>query len=165
MGGVRTIGLGLARGLAAGVAGTAVMTGYQLAVAKARGEPLRTKVPRTWADAPAPAQVAKLLADRVGKGRRITKKDVPWVTNAMHWVYGVSWGAAYGVAAAATGIRPLAGGVAFGTGVWATSYAELVPLGIYEPPWEYPPQVLALDLSYHLVYGVAVAAAYAALDR
>jgi uncharacterized membrane protein YagU involved in acid resistance len=162
---LRKVGLGLARGVVAGVAGTTVMTAYQLAVAKARGEPLRTKVPRTWAEAPAPAQVAKLVADRLGKGRRITKKDVPWLTDAMHWVYGVSWGAVYGLAATATGSSAVSGGAAFGTGVWAASYAELVPLGIYEPPWEYPPQVLALDLSYHLVYGVAVAAAYAALDR
>jgi hypothetical protein len=44
-----------ARGLAAGVAGTALMTAYQLGVRKARGQRLDTPVPRTWADAPAPA--------------------------------------------------------------------------------------------------------------
>ena len=53
----------------------------------------------------------------------------------------------------------------FGTGVWSASYGELVPLGIYEPPWKYPPEELALDLSYHLAYGLAVAVTYAALDR
>jgi hypothetical protein len=56
-------------------------------------------------------------------------------------------------------------GVALGAGVWAASYAELVPLGVYEPPWKVPPDELALDLSYHLVYGVAVAGVFAALDR
>jgi hypothetical protein len=162
---LRSFGTGFARGVIAGVAGTAAMTAYQLAVAKVQGRPLGTKVPRTWAEAPAPAQVAKRVADRLGKGRRLTKKDVPWLTNAMHWAYGVSWGAAYGVAATATGARALPGGLVFGTGVCASSYAELVPLGIYDAPWEYPPQELALDLSYHLVYGVAVAATYAALDR
>jgi hypothetical protein len=50
-------------------------------------------------------------------------------------------------------------------GVWTAAYAELVPLGISKKPWEYPPQELALDLSYHLAYGLAVAGAYAALDR
>ena len=29
---------------------------------------------------------------------------------------------------------------------------------------EYPKRELAIDLSYHLVYGLAVAGAYAALD-
>ena len=33
------------------------------------------------------------------------------------------------------------------------------------PVWEYPPKELMLDASYHLVYGVAVAGAYAVLDR
>jgi uncharacterized membrane protein YagU involved in acid resistance len=141
------------------------MTVYQLAVAKVRGRPLSTPVPRTWADAPAPAQVAKRLVDALGKGRRVTKKDVPLLTNVMHWAYGISWGAVYGVAASAVEPEAVAGGLAFGGGVWASSYGELVPLGIYQAPWRYPVSEVALDLSYHLVYGMAVAGAYAALDR
>jgi hypothetical protein len=147
----------LARGIAAGVAGTAAMTAYQLAVAKVQGKPLRTPVPERWADAPAPAQVAKRAADAVGLGRRLTREDVPLLTNVMHWLYGVSWGALYGAIPG--------GGLAFGTAVWGASYAELVPLGIYEPPWTYPPKALAVDWSYHAVYGVAVGRAYAALAR
>jgi hypothetical protein len=146
----------LARGVVAGVAGTAAMTAYQLAVAKAQGKPFATPVPHRWADAPPPAQVAKRIADAVGQGRRFTREDVPLLTNAMHWLYGVSWGALY---AAVPG-----GGLAFGTTVWATAYAELVPLGIYEPPWRYPAKDLALDWSYHAVYGLAVAGAFAALE-
>jgi hypothetical protein len=159
----RAIAAGIGRGVLAGVAGTAVMTAYQLAVARARGKPLSTPVPRTWADAPAPAQVAKKAADALGKGRRITKKQVPLLTNVMHWAYGVGWGAAYGGVAAAVGASAVGGGLVFGTGVWAASYGELVPLGIYKPPWAYPAEEVALDLSYHLVYGAAVAGAYAAL--
>jgi hypothetical protein len=140
------------------------MTAGQLVVAKLRGRPLSTPVPRTWAEAPAPAQAAKRIADALGKGRKLTKKDVPWLTNALHWGYGVGWGAGYGLAAAVSA-PSVARGAAFGAGVWAASYAELVPLGIYQPPWEYPPQELALDVGYHLVYGLGVAAAYAWLDR
>jgi hypothetical protein len=147
----------LARGVVAGVAGTAAMTAYQLAVAKARGKPLATPVPHRWADAPAPAQVAKRAADALGLGRRLTRDDVPWLTNAVHWLTGTTWGAVYGAV-------PV-DGLTFGTAVWATSYAKLVPAGIYEPPWKYPPRELALDWSYHAVYGLAVAAAFAALDR
>jgi hypothetical protein len=146
----------LARGVVAGVAGTAAMTAYQLAVAKAQGKPLATPVPHRWVDAPAPAQVAKRIADAVGQGRRFTRDDVPLLANAMHWLYGSSWGALY---AAVPG-----GGLAFGTTVWAAAYAELVPLGIYEPPWRYPAKELALDWSYHAVYGLAVAGAFAALS-
>jgi hypothetical protein len=146
----------LLRGFVAGIAGTAAMTAYQLAVAKAQGKPLATPVPHRWADAPPPAQVAKKAAEAVGQGGRFTREDVPLLTNAMHWLYGISWGLVY----AATPVN----GLVFGTGVWASAYAELVPLGIYRPPWKYPPQELALDWSYHAVYGLAVAAAYAALD-
>ncbi len=161
MGVVASVG----KGLLAGVAGTAVMTGYQLGVAKLRGQPLSTPVPEKWADAPAPAQVAKKAARALGEGSRVTRRDVPRLTNVMHWLYGSTWGIVYGAVAGAVEPRPVTGGVLFGTGVWGSSYAELVPLGIYEPPWKYPAKDLALDLSYHLVYGVAVAGAYAALDR
>jgi hypothetical protein len=153
----------IVRGIVAGVAGTAAMTAYQLAVAKARGKPLATPVPHRWADAPAPAQAAKKIADAVGQGRRFTREDVPLLTNAMHWLYGVGWGAVYGLVP--HGLDPAAEGVAFGAGVWAASYAELVPIGVYKPPWEYPAKEVALDLSHHLVYGLGVAGAYAVIDR
>jgi hypothetical protein len=45
------------------------------------------------------------------------------------------------------------------------SYVQLVPMGLYKPPWKYPPKDLAMDLSSHLVYGVAVAGTYRVLDR
>jgi hypothetical protein len=153
------------RGLVAGLVGTAAMTALQLAVRKARGERLDTPVPRTWAEAPAPARVAKKAAEAVGKGRKVTKKHVPLLTNVMHWGYGVWWGTAYGVLAHAVRPDPRAAGPLLGFGVWAASYGELVPLGIYEPPWRYPVSKLALDLGYHLAYGAAVAGAYAALER
>jgi len=153
----------LTRGIAAGVAGTAAMTAYQLLVAKLRGQPAHTEVPRRWADAPAPAQVGKRLADGV-LGRRVTLEDVPRLTNLVHWATGIGWGGAYGLLQGTLEAPAVAAGIGFGTGVWAASYAQLVPLGIYKPPWEYPLAEEALDLSYHLVYGLGVAAAYAALD-
>jgi hypothetical protein len=155
----------LVEGVIAGIAGTGVMTVYQKGVAKLRGRPLGTDVPHRWAEAPAPAQEAKKAADAVGQGSRLTCEDVPLLTNALHWLYGMGWGTFYGLGAGRSRPDPVAGGLAFGTGAWGAAYAELVPLGIYEPPWRYPKRELALDLSYHLVYGLAVAAAYAALDR
>jgi hypothetical protein len=154
----------LARGLAAGVAGTAAMTAYQLLVAKLQGKPLPTPVPRRWADAPAPAQVGKRFFEGV-LGRRVTLEDVPRLTNIVHWTTGIAWGGAYGLIEGTFESPPVVAGVGFGAGVWASSYAELVPLGIYKPPWEYPLTDELLDLSYHLVYGLGIAGAYAALDR
>jgi hypothetical protein len=159
------LGSSVGRGVAAGLVGTAAMTGLQLAVRKARGERLDTPVPRTWADAPAPAQVAKKAAEAVGKGPSVTKRQAPLLATAMHWGYGAWWGAVYGAIAHAVRPDPVAAGPIFGIGVWAAAYAELVPLGIYEPPWRYPVSELALDLGYHLAYGATVAGVFAALDR
>jgi hypothetical protein len=151
----------LLRGVAAGLVGTGAMTLAQLAAARLRGQPLGTSVPGSWADAPAPAQVVKRAADAVGEGHRLTKDDVPLLANTMHWTYGTTLGVLYGLAARLLRPRPLLGGLGFGVGVWSAAYVQLVPLGIYELPWRYPVEELALDLSYHLVYGAAVAEAYA----
>ncbi len=152
----------LGKGLVAGLVGTALMTGYQELVGRIRGE-AGGKQPRRWRDAPAPAQVAKKVADAVDQ--KVTLADTPKLTNAVHWSYGTSWGAAYGLVEGTFASRPLSHGVGFGSFVWGFSYATMVPLGIYEPPWKYPPKELALDLSYHVVYGLGVAGAYRLLER
>ncbi|HWG56683.1 MAG TPA: hypothetical protein VNT58_09215 [Gaiellaceae bacterium] len=156
-------GRALAVGLAAGAAGTALMTAWQEVAQRARrgGDADDGATDPAWEDAPAPAQVARRLLAPL-------RIDPPptWIqplTHAMHWGYGTAWGVGYAVAAGGSRSDALRRGLALGTAVWAASYAQLVPLGIYEPPWRYPPNELALDLSYHLVYGVGVAGAHAAL--
>ena len=151
----------LLRGVVVGLVGTAAMTAAQLAAARARGRPLRTPVPETWSQAPAPAQVAKRAAEAIGEGGRVTKEDVPLLTNAMHWGYGTALGVIYTLAARGSARRPFARGLRLGVAAWGASYAQLVPFGIYQPPWRYPAEEVALDLSYHLVYGAAVAEARA----
>jgi hypothetical protein len=142
------------------------MTAYQEAVARSRGASALAesiKEPRTWAEAPAPAQLAKKVSEGV-LGKRVTKRQAPLITNVGHWGYGASLGAAYGLAASRLGRNPIAQGLAFGTFVWGLAYAALTPLGIYQRPWRSDPQTLALDLSYHLVYGLGAAAVYEAID-
>lgn len=156
----------IGRGLLAGAIGTAAMTGWQTLTAKlqsgdgsegssAEGQ----EEADPWEEASAPAKVAKRVLEGVF-GREVGPEKIGSLTEVMHWGYGTGWGAAYGVLAGTAGRSTLRGGLLFGTGVWASSYAELVPMGLYEPPWKYPPKTVALDLSYHLVYGAGVAAAY-----
>lgn len=157
------------RGIVAGAGGTAAMTGWQELSAKlgsssgesddgggGEGDP--------WETASAPAKVARRVIEGVFQ-RDVPAKWIPALTHGTHWAYGISWGAAYGLLQGSRRGSSLETGLAFGTGVWAMSYLEMVPMGLYEPPWKYPPKQLALDLSYHLIYGAGLAAAYAALDR
>ncbi len=160
----------VATGLGAGVVGTGFMTAWQMLAAKLKSSP-QDSAPEPeppedpWEAASAPAKVAK----RIGEGvfhKPVSPELIPLLTNGMHWGYGTSWGTVYGLAAGSARHAPgLRAGAAFGTVVWLMSYVQLVPMGLYDPPWKTPPQELALDLSYHLVYGTGVAGAYRLINR
>jgi hypothetical protein len=150
-----------ARGAVAGLAGTAAMTAWQELSAELRssdGGPAESEPPQPadpWQQAPAPAKVGRLLLGALGYD--VPDRQIGLLTNVMHWGYGTGWGTVYGaLTKAGARERPLARGLAFGTCVWAMSYVQLVPLGIYEAPWKYSSAELALDLSYHLAYGAGV---------
>jgi len=155
----------VARGLAAGVVGTAMMTAWQTFAAKLRSAGNGASEPRQpsedpWEAASAPAKVAKRISEGVFH-TPVSPERIPLLTNAMHWGYGTGWGTVYGLVAGSARRSPrVPVGAAFGTVVWMMSYVQLVPMGLYDPPWKTPPQELALDLSYHLVYGTGVAGAY-----
>ena len=96
------------------------MTLYQEAVARAEGRSAMAdslKEPRTWAEAPAPPQVAKRLSQGVFRTRGV-KRQAPLVTNVLQWVYATSLGAAYGLGRSRLRVHPLASGAAFGAVVW-----------------------------------------------
>ena len=154
----------LLRGLLAGAGGTALMTAYQELI-QSGGEGGNDKKPQTeaerWQQAPAPAQVGKRILEGVFQ-REVSADRIPLLATAMHWLYGTTQGGVYGLVQATVRANPIAGGLLFGAGVWGLSYLQLVPMGIYEPPWSYPAKTLAVDLSYHLVYGVGVAGTYEA---
>ncbi len=56
-------------------------------------------------------------------------------------------------------------GLPFGAAVWANGYVVLPQLGVYKPIWKYDLETLAKDLSAHLVFGTATAAAYSILTN
>jgi uncharacterized membrane protein YagU involved in acid resistance len=158
------------RGLVAGVAGTAVMTAWQELSARLQspgdgdvgeGQPPdeRAEPSDPWETASAPAQVARRAVSAFLQSD-IPAERITLTTNVMHWAYGTGWGAVYGLIAGTRGRSTLGDGLRFGAAVWASSYGELVPMGIYEPPWAYSPQTLAWDLSYHLAYGLGTGLGY-----
>jgi hypothetical protein len=155
----------LARGLLAGATGTAAMTAAQQL--SSRLHPNDNSEPRSgdpWGQAPAPAKAAKRVLERVFH-LRVPASRIGLLTHTTHWLYGIGWGAIYGLVQEIVIAPPVRHGLLFGSGVWGASYLQLVPMGIYEPPWRYPVRMLALDASYHLVYGTFVANTYNALDK
>jgi hypothetical protein len=156
-------------GVAAGLVGTSAMTALQEVMAARRraragmgGNGSQPDDP--WASAPAPAQLARIVI-RGATGRDVPVERIPLFTNAVHWGYGTSMGVLYGLVQRTHRGSPLVRGPLFGLGVWASSYATLVPLGLYQWPWHYRAGAVAKDLSYHLVYGSGVAAGYQLVGR
>ena len=144
----------LTRGLLAGAAGTAAMTAAQTAWLKARGEEPSTT----------PAEVGRRIVEGVLQ-RDVPEERMGALNNVMHWLYGTSWGVLFGLARADRGAAPLSDGARFAGVVRGASLVQLPAMRLAPPVWEYPPQQLASDVGFHLVYGVGVAAAYAVLDR
>lgn len=162
----------LVRGALAGVAGTAAMTALQELVAglqssdgsdvDAEGESEDSS--QDWEQASAPAQVGKRIIEGIFHKEADPKLISP-LTHAMHWGYGTGWGAVFGLIYADRDGPALGRGLGFGVAVWLASYAQLVPMGLYEPPWRYEPGDLATELSYHLAYGAGIGVGWSLLGR
>src|SRR3954454_4569116 len=87
----------LARGLLAGAAGTAAMTAAQELSSRLQAnddsEPLSSD---PWEQAPAPAKAAKRVLEGVF-GLRVPASRIDLLTHTTHWLYGIGWGAVYGL--------------------------------------------------------------------
>jgi hypothetical protein len=159
----------VALGALAGAAGTAAMTAWQELSAKLTsssqdaGSPQPATEEEAWEQASVPAKLGRRIAEGVLGVDGLSADRIGLVTNVMHWGYGTTWGVVYGVVQGSLRRPWLRTGALFGTAVWAASYAELVPLGLYAPPWTYAPGDLALDWSYHLAFGTGTAVAHRVL--
>ena len=158
----------VARGLAAGLVGTACMTVLQEVMARrhrravAMGHPMEDIDP--WERAPAPAKLARMVSERA-LHLEIPAERISFFTNAVHWAFGAQMGIAYALVQTLARGRPTSRGPLFGLAVWAQSYATLVPLGLYKWPWHYRAGAITKDVSYHLLYGSGVAAGYQLVTR
>jgi uncharacterized membrane protein YagU involved in acid resistance len=148
------------QGLAAGALGNAAFTLYQR-FAQGGGEEEQGP-PQDWSEAPPPAQVGQRVAEGVFR-QEVPVEKAGLVTHVVHWLYGTTWGAFYGLVQESVE-QPVASGVALAGAVVATDYTLLPAMNLYKPPWRYPATTLAKDFGHHLVYGLSVAGAYRALD-
>jgi hypothetical protein len=140
-------GSSFVRGAVAGGLATGAMTGVMLAAQRAG---LVGELP--------PRKVTRRALRRLRFDARVRRARV---TAALsHLGFGMVAGALYGVLAGRTGDRrpSLAGGLGYGTLVWAASYAGWLPsLGLMPPPHrDRPGRQPALVLA-HMVYGAVLA--------
>jgi hypothetical protein len=163
----------LTKGLLAGVAGTAVMTAVQEVSLRLKQHAMvgmkheeETEDTDLWTKAPAPAQLLQRAVTKA-TGVKPDPAAIPLYTNVTHWGYGIGLGVVYAAGAGRLRLRPktAVAGAMFGMGVWAQSYAMLVPLGLYKWPWRYSAKTIAKDVSYHLAYGTGTAVGYRMLTR
>ena len=160
----------LAAGVLAGAAGTAAMDyalyrRYRSGGGKDAFWPWESAAGvMSWQEASAPGQLGQKVE------RAVTGQPPPddWAratTNAVHWATGIGWGLQYGMLAGTTSRHPWLRALALGPAAWLAGYAILPLTKVYKPIWDYDARTLGEDLSAHLVYGAATAAAFAALDR
>jgi hypothetical protein len=116
----------------------------------------------SWENAPAPAPVAKRLLEGVLK-HEVSPRYARFLSNATHWGFGLATGAGYGLLLGSQRKPKVWYGVPFGAAVWAGGYVVLPQLGVYKPIWKYDLETLRKDLSAHLVFGTATAAAFCLL--
>jgi hypothetical protein len=153
------------RGLVAGAIGTAAMdvllfARYRHGGGKSRFAEWESSAGvKSWEDAPAPALVGKRLVEGLFQ-IELPPRRARLVNNVMHWAFGIANGAGYGLVAGSLPRPRIFYGLPFGATVWASGYVVLPAAKLYEPIWKYDVKTLADDLSAHLTYGLATAAAW-----
>ena len=117
----------------------------------------------SWEHAPAPALVAKRLLENMLQPRGLA--EVCAAPQQRHPL-GLRTGHRRGYGLVVSSREPrIWAGLPFGAAVWATGYVVLPRLGVYEEIWNYDLETLAKDLSAHLAFGTATAAAFRLLTH
>jgi uncharacterized membrane protein YagU involved in acid resistance len=157
-----------------GLAGTVIMTQFQnvrnkvsVVAHKPANEPEAKSVEEPEEDST--MEAAGKLSNEIGHplSREERKKAGPWV----HYAFGTSVGAVFGVAAemkreTVLGLNPVLAGAAFGTAVFVAAHEIAVPaLRLSSNPLKEPiPEQIAEFVS-HLIYGVGTALTYDGLKK
>jgi hypothetical protein len=140
----------VAKGVLAGLAGTAAMT-----VSSTLEEKLRGREPST---APADA-AAKVLGIQEFPSDRAKNA----FSNAVHWSYGTSWGVVRAFLGR-LGLPPAVASAAHFAAVWGSEQAMLPALGVSPPISEWGATEIAIDVFHHVVYVTATTAALEGLS-
>ncbi len=162
-------------GMAGGAAGTAAMDLYLRSAKKAPGGQNRQPQPKTHdvslfgrkhEEGESATAALGRIAYQAVKHREPDAETKNKLSEAVHWIYGVKLGAAYGLLRGRAGKGDLPGGLAFGAALWLFGDEIAVPLlGLAEGPKAYSVDLHAQALGAHLVYGVVTAATTQLVER
>jgi uncharacterized membrane protein YagU involved in acid resistance len=169
------------RGIAGGLAGALLLSivSRMLPVLRAQDLPISTGPSAdalqptlaqalTLSQSPGPEGLAEQFAFKVASGvfGRDLSSSARLAGRVTHLVYGSTWGMLYGLLQASYPRPPAAFGAIFGFLVWLIGPAFLVPaMRLMGRPSEEPAARTAALISGHLAYGLALAAAFEALQR
>ncbi len=99
-------------------------------------------------------RVANAISEGILK-RELSKEEKHIAGAFVHYAFGITTGAWYGVTAELVPGVTAGAGLPFGAFVWLTADEGVVPaLGLSKAPTEYPLSIHAYALASHLVYGV-----------
>jgi hypothetical protein len=120
------------------------------------------------AQAPGPEGAAAQFALKLASGMfgRDIRHRARLAGEVVHFTYGTAWGVLYGLLQGSSPRRPGPFGLLYGLVVWLVGPALLVPaMKVLPPPAQEPPLRLAMMVAGHLIYGLAVAVTFEALER
>jgi len=140
----------LGKSLVAGLAGTVAITISQMIEMKITERPPSTT--------PAKA-VEKTL--EVAPARQSNEKEF---SQKIHWVYGISWGAARGILGL-LGIRKWAATAIHYTAVTTTAFIMLPALKVAPPLKKWGAKEISIELFHHVVYAIVAGLVYDAIDE
>jgi hypothetical protein len=147
---ITTLARGVGQGLAAGLAGTAAMTVSSTVEMKVRRRAAST----------APSKAAQKA---LGIERFTSAEAEQRFSTLVHWAYGTGWGAARG-ALRALGMGPSTATAGHFVSVWGSALVTLPTLDVAPPVTMWGGKEVAIDVWHHVVYTVAAAIAYEALE-
>jgi uncharacterized membrane protein YagU involved in acid resistance len=103
-----------------------------------------------------PEKITATMLDRAGVGHSGAQQDA--LATVLHFGFGATAGAAFGVIAPRPLIVRVPAGLAYGAAIWGVSYMGWVPaLGIMPPADRDRRDRQTVMLAAHLVYGTALA--------
>lgn len=142
-------------GTVAGAAGSWLMSPVQKAIAKRLPAQARAREEAVSPEENAPTKVGRVALEKVGVEAPAEQR--PKLGQAVHFAYGMAWGAAYGLLRHRFPRLPRASGLLFGAALWLLGDELMLPaLNLTPPATKFPKETHLRALAAHLAYGASV---------